>query len=36
VISGTGNYLGVHMQRLVPRRMVSRIAAGMFRPEKKR
>ncbi len=36
VISSTGNYLGVHMQRLVPRRMVSRIAAGMFRPEKKR
>jgi uncharacterized protein len=34
VISGTGNYLGAHMQRLVPRRMVSRIAAGMFRPEK--
>jgi len=36
VISSTGNYLGVHMQRLVPRRMVSRIAAGMFRPEKQR
>jgi len=36
VISGTGNYLVTHMQRLAPRRMVSRIAAGMFRPEKQR
>jgi short-subunit dehydrogenase len=35
VISGTGNYLGAHAQRIVPRRMVTRIAAGMFRPEKK-
>lgn len=34
VISGTGNYLGVHGQRLVPRRFVTRIAAGMFKPEK--
>jgi uncharacterized protein len=34
VISGTGNYLSAHMQRLVPRRMVSRIVAGMFRREK--
>lgn len=32
VISGTGNYWGAHSQRLVPRRMVSRIAAKMFRP----
>ena len=36
VISGTGNYLGAHMQRLAPRRMVSRIVAGMFRPQKQR
>jgi short-subunit dehydrogenase len=36
VISGTGNYLGTHAQRLAPRRMVSRIVAGMFRPEKQR
>ena len=36
VISGTGNYLGAHAQRLVPRRMVSRIVAGMFRPGKQR
>jgi short-subunit dehydrogenase len=35
VISGMGNYLGAHSQRIVPRRMVTRIAAGMFRPEKK-
>ncbi len=34
VISGTGNYLGTHGQRLVPRRFVTRIAAGMFKPEK--
>ena len=32
VISGVGNYLGAHSQRLVPRRMVTRIAAKMFRP----
>jgi len=35
VISGTANYLGAHLQRLVPRRVVTRIAANMFRPEKK-
>jgi short-subunit dehydrogenase len=35
VISGLGNYLGAHGQRLVPRRFVTRIAAGMFKPEKK-
>jgi short-subunit dehydrogenase len=35
VISGPGNYLGAHSQRIVPRRMVTRIAASMFRPEKK-
>jgi uncharacterized protein len=34
VISGLGNYLGAQSQRLVPRRMVTRIAAGMFRPKK--
>jgi uncharacterized protein len=32
VISGTGNYLGAHSQRLVPRRFVTRIAGKMFRP----
>src|SRR6202162_3428439 len=36
VISGMGNYLGAHSQRLAPRRMVSRIIAGMFRPKKGR
>jgi short-subunit dehydrogenase len=33
VISGLGNYLGAHGERLVPRRLVTRIAAGMFRPK---
>jgi hypothetical protein len=33
VISGLGNYLGAHGQRLVPRRFVTRIAAGMFKPK---
>ena len=32
VISGLGNYLGAHGERLVPRRFVTRIAAGMFKP----
>ena len=32
VISGAGNYLGAQMQRLVPRRVVTSIAAKMFRP----
>jgi uncharacterized protein len=32
VISGIGNYLGAHLQRLVPRSMVTRIASGLFRP----
>lgn len=36
VISGLGNYLGAHSQRIVPRRVVTRIAANMFRPEKAR
>ena len=35
VISGLGNYLGAHGERLVPRRFVTRVAAGMFKPEKK-
>jgi short-subunit dehydrogenase len=35
VISGLGNYLGAHSQRIVPRRTVTRIAANMFRPGKK-
>src|SRR5215470_3074652 len=34
VISGLGNYLGAHSQRIVPRRVVTRIAAKMFRPGK--
>ena len=32
VISGALNYLGAHSQRLVPRRLVTRIAANMMRP----
>ena len=36
VISGLGNYLGANMQRVVPRRLVTRIVAGMFRPSKQR
>ncbi len=35
VISGLGNYLGTHGERLVPRRFVTKIAAGMFKPENK-
>jgi short-subunit dehydrogenase len=35
VISGLGNYLGAHTQRLVPRRLVTRVAANMFRPSSK-
>src|ERR1700687_3480152 len=34
VISGLGNYLGAQGERLVPRRMVTRIAGGMFKPRK--
>ena len=34
VISGLGNYLGAHGERLVPRRFVTRVAAKMFRPAK--
>jgi uncharacterized protein len=35
VISGLGNYLGAHGERLVPRRFVTRTAARMFKPDKK-
>jgi uncharacterized protein len=35
VISGLGNYLGAHGERLVPRRFVTRIAAKLFRPAPK-
>ncbi len=35
VISGLGNYLGAQGERLVPRRVVTRIAAGMFKPRGK-
>jgi hypothetical protein len=35
VISGLSNYLGAHSQRLVPRSLVTRVAAGMFRPSNK-
>ena len=35
VISGLGNYLGAQSQRIVPRRLVTRIAANLFRPNKK-
>jgi uncharacterized protein len=33
VVSGAGNVFGVISQRLVPRRMVTRVAAGMFKPK---
>ncbi len=32
VISGFRNWLGVELQRLVPRRLVTRVAAGLFAP----
>ena len=35
VISGFTNWLGAETVRLVPRRMVARIAGGMFRPQEK-
>jgi len=35
VISGLGNYLGAHGERLVPRRFVTRTAARMFKPANK-
>jgi len=31
-ISGVGNYLGAHAERLVPRQFVTRMAAKMLRP----
>ncbi len=34
VISGVGNYLGAHSQRLAPRRLVTRVAAKLFEPTK--
>jgi uncharacterized protein len=34
VISGIGNYLGAQSQRIVPRRVVTRIAANLFKPQK--
>ncbi|HEY6945513.1 MAG TPA: SDR family oxidoreductase [Candidatus Acidoferrum sp.] len=33
MISGLGNYLGAHGERLVPRRFVTRTAARMFKPK---
>lgn len=36
VISGTGNYWSAHLQRLVPRRFVTRTVARMFRPKTQR
>ena len=36
VISGLANYLGAQSQRMVPRRVVTRIAANLFRPGKPR
>ena len=35
VISGLGNYLGAHSERLVPRRFVTKVAGGMFKPKNK-
>lgn len=35
VISGLGNYLGAHGERLVPRRFVTRTAARMFKPKER-
>jgi uncharacterized protein len=34
VISGLGNYLAAHGERLVPRHFVTRVAADMFKPTK--
>ena len=36
VISGAGNYWGAQLQRLVPRRFVTRTVARMFRPKTQR
>jgi short-subunit dehydrogenase len=35
VISGLGNYLGTHGERLVPRRFVTKVAGNMFKPRGK-
>jgi len=35
VISGLGNYLGAQGERLVPRRLVTKIAGNMFKPDRK-
>jgi short-subunit dehydrogenase len=35
VISGLGNYLGAHGERLVPRRFVTKVAGNMFKTGKK-
>jgi uncharacterized protein len=35
IISGLGNYLGAHGERLVPRRFVTKIAGNMFKPKTK-
>jgi len=35
VISGLGNYLGAHGERLVPAASSQKIAGNMFKPEKK-
>lgn len=34
VISGGGNYMGAHVQRLLPRRLVTRMIAKMYGPKK--
>jgi short-subunit dehydrogenase len=34
VISGARNWLSVEAQRLAPRRLVTRVAARMFMPQK--
>jgi uncharacterized protein len=36
VISGTKNYLGAQVQRLLPRRLVTSVAARLFRPSSNR
>ena len=35
IISGLGNYLGAHGERLVPRRFVTKVAGNMFKPDRK-
>ena len=36
VVSGATNYLGAHARRFLPRGLVTRIAGGLFRPDKAR